>query len=323
MVLDGPSYIQGLQGKAWSYATAYCSSAYQARGQDAARPEYAVPHRRTRVRAVRRWHGLGSSIRPGPLAGQKIDLLRNGSSKALSKERSSDQWSCSLPCVLRRICASEGVVIKAASLAGRDRLHTSRDSSVRNPPLLCRVRKILIIEGDRDTLVSRLNELGSNVVLLDKDIREKLRGTLKEFPDLALTMSVGSTLGSAASFDTFTAFDTLSLGDSFDSGGAFGGFGDGDLGGGGACGYRCWSRTLEVDRRHGTNERWGYPCLLPIKRSYCRSMGNWPLGSGLGAHAQSTCLVFTMGRKPKLSRRKRLFEDRSASPFPYFAAWSW
>ena len=104
--------------------------------------------------------------------------------------------------------------------------------------MLCRVRKILIIEGDRDTLVSRLNELGSNVVLLDKDIREKLRGTLKEFPDLALTMSVGSTLGSAVSFDAFTAFDTISLGDSFDSGGAFGGFGDGDLGGGGAGGYR-------------------------------------------------------------------------------------
>ena len=104
--------------------------------------------------------------------------------------------------------------------------------------MLCRVRKILIIEDDRDTLVARLNELGSNVVLLDKDTREKLRGMLKEFPDFALTMRVGSTLGSAASFDAFTAFDTLSLGDSFDTGGAIGGFGDGDLGGGGAGDHR-------------------------------------------------------------------------------------
>ena len=53
-----------------------------------------------------------------------------------------------------RSCVSEGVVIKAASLAGRDRLHTSRDSSVRNSPLLSRVRKILIIEDDRDTLAA-------------------------------------------------------------------------------------------------------------------------------------------------------------------------
>ena len=93
-----------------------------------------------------------------------------------------------------------------------------------------------LLKDDRDTLVALLNELGSNVVLLDKDTREKLRGMLKEFPDLALTMSVGSTLGSAVSFDAFTAFDTLSLGDSFDSGGDFGGFGDGDLGGAGAGG---------------------------------------------------------------------------------------
>ena len=100
--------------------------------------------------------------------------------------------------------------------------------------MLCRARKILIIEDDRDTLAARLNELGSNVVLLNKDIREKLRGMLKEFPDLALTMSLGGALGSAACFDTFTAFDTLSLGDSFDSGGDFSGFSDGDLRGGGA-----------------------------------------------------------------------------------------
>ena len=58
-----------------------------------------------------------------------------------------------------RSCVSEGVVIKAASLAGRDRLHTSRDSSVRNPPLLCRVRKILIIEDDR-TLSQPLERVG-------------------------------------------------------------------------------------------------------------------------------------------------------------------
>ena len=83
-----------------------------------------------------------------------------------------------------------------------------------------------------------MNELGSSVVLLDKDTREKLRGMLKEFPDLALTMSLGGALGSTASFDAFTAFDTLSLGDSFDTGGAIGGFGDGDLGGGGAGDHR-------------------------------------------------------------------------------------
>lgn len=106
-----------------------------------------------------------------------------------------------------------------------------------------RVRKFIerridaLLKNDRDTLIANLNTLGSNVVLLDKDTRDKLRGMLKEFPDLTLTMNLGNSLENAVTFDAFTAFDTLGFGDSFDAGGAdFGGFGDGDFGGGGAGG---------------------------------------------------------------------------------------
>lgn len=106
-----------------------------------------------------------------------------------------------------------------------------------------RVRKLIerridgLLKNDRDTLIANLNALGSNVVLLNKDTRDKLRGMLKEFSDLTLTMNVGSTLENSITFDAFTAFDTLSFGDSFDSASAdFGGFGDGDFGGGGAGG---------------------------------------------------------------------------------------
>jgi len=106
-----------------------------------------------------------------------------------------------------------------------------------------RVRKFIerridgLLKNDRDTLIANLNALGSNLVLLDKDTRDKLRGMLKEFPDLTLTMNIGSTLENSVTFDAFTAFDTLGFGDSFDAGvGDFGGFGDGDFGGGGAGG---------------------------------------------------------------------------------------
>lgn len=106
-----------------------------------------------------------------------------------------------------------------------------------------RVRKFIerridgLLKNDRDTLIMNLNALGSNVVLLDKNTRDKLRGMLKEFPDLTLTMNIGSTLENSVTFDAFTAFDTLSFGDSFDSASTdFGGFGDGDFGGGGAGG---------------------------------------------------------------------------------------
>ena len=106
-----------------------------------------------------------------------------------------------------------------------------------------RVRKFIerriddLLRNDRDSLIANLNLLGSNVVLLDKDTRDKLRGMLKEFPDLTLTMNIGSTLENSVTFDAFTAFDTLSFGDSFDSASTdFGGFGDGDFGGGGAGG---------------------------------------------------------------------------------------
>ena len=94
-----------------------------------------------------------------------------------------------------------------------------------------------LLKNDRDTLIAHLNALGSNVVLLDKDTRDKLRGMLKEFPDLTLTMNMGSSLDNAVTFDAFTAFDTLSFGDSFDSGSVdFGGFDGGDFGGGGGGG---------------------------------------------------------------------------------------
>ena len=108
--------------------------------------------------------------------------------------------------------------------------------SVRNVRKFIERRIDKLLKNDRDTLIANLNALGSNVVLLDKDTRDKLRSMLKEFPDLTLTMSIGSSLENAVTFDAFTAFDTLSFGDSFDSGSDFGGFGDGDFGGGGAGG---------------------------------------------------------------------------------------
>lgn len=109
--------------------------------------------------------------------------------------------------------------------------------SVRNVRRFIERRIDKLLKNDRDTLLANLNALGSNVVLLDKDTRDKLRGMLKEFPDLTLTMNMGSSLENPVTFDAFTAFDTLSFGDSFDSASAdFGGFGDGDFGGGGAGG---------------------------------------------------------------------------------------
>ncbi len=106
-----------------------------------------------------------------------------------------------------------------------------------------RVRKFIerridgLVKNDRDTLIANLSVLGSNVVLLDKDTRDKLRGMLKEFPDLTLTMNLGNSLENAVTFDAFTAFDTLSFGDSFDSSSVdFGGYGGGDFDGGGAGG---------------------------------------------------------------------------------------
>lgn len=107
---------------------------------------------------------------------------------------------------------------------------------------LCKIieRRIdALTKNDRTSLIANLNTSGSNVVLLDKDTRDKLRGMLKEFPDLTRTMNLGNTLENSVSFDAFTAFDTLGFGDSFDAGGGdFGGFGDGDFGGGGAGGVR-------------------------------------------------------------------------------------
>lgn len=106
-----------------------------------------------------------------------------------------------------------------------------------------RVRKFIerridsLLKHDHGTLIARLNELGSNVVLLDQSTRDKLRGMLKEFPDLTLTMNIGNSLENSVTFDAFTAFDTLSFGDGFDSASTdFGGFGDGDFGGGGGGG---------------------------------------------------------------------------------------
>ncbi len=92
-----------------------------------------------------------------------------------------------------------------------------------------------LLKNDRDKLIADLNALGSNVVLLDRNTREKLRDMLKEFPELKLRMNPGSTVETSVPFDAFTAFDTLSFGASFDGGSVdFGGFGDGDFGGGGA-----------------------------------------------------------------------------------------
>jgi hypothetical protein len=94
-----------------------------------------------------------------------------------------------------------------------------------------------LLTNDRDKLIADLNALGSNVVLLNRNTREKLRDMLKEFPELRLRMNPGSTLATSVPFDAFTAFDSLSFGASFDGGSVdFGGFGDGDFGGGGVGG---------------------------------------------------------------------------------------
>lgn len=90
-----------------------------------------------------------------------------------------------------------------------------------------------LLEMDKAQLASLLGELGSNIVLLKKETRDKLRGLVKELPELALTLNLGGTMDSALAFDFSAAFDTLSIGDSFDSAGGFDGFGGGDFGGGG------------------------------------------------------------------------------------------
>jgi hypothetical protein len=94
-----------------------------------------------------------------------------------------------------------------------------------------------LVTNDRDTLIANLNALGSNVVLLDGSTRNRLHDMLMQFPELKLSVNLGSNVGSAVPFDTFTAFDTLSFGASFDGGAVdFGSFGEGIFGGGGAGG---------------------------------------------------------------------------------------
>ncbi len=90
-----------------------------------------------------------------------------------------------------------------------------------------------LLQQDKTSLFAHLSALGSNVVLLKKETRDKLRGLLKEFPELRRALNTGVSFDALSGLDSFTAFDSLSLGDSFDAGGDFGGFGGGDLGGGG------------------------------------------------------------------------------------------
>jgi len=90
-----------------------------------------------------------------------------------------------------------------------------------------------LLKTERDTLIGHLNTLGSNVVLLKKETRDKLRGLLREFPDLALLIRTNPSLDITTDMHAFTVFESLSIGDSFDSGTDFGGFGGGDFGGGG------------------------------------------------------------------------------------------
>lgn len=90
-----------------------------------------------------------------------------------------------------------------------------------------------LLSVHRDALTTHLNALGSNVILLHKETRDKLRGFMKELPEFALTTSVGPSFDAISDFDTIMVFESLSISDSFDSGGDLGGFGGGDFGGGG------------------------------------------------------------------------------------------
>lgn len=89
-----------------------------------------------------------------------------------------------------------------------------------------------LIANDKAQLTSLLTALGSNIVILKQETRDKLRRLVKDLPELALTLNIGGTMDTMTAFDSFAAFDTLSMSDSFTSG-DFGGFGDGDFGGGG------------------------------------------------------------------------------------------
>lgn len=99
-------------------------------------------------------------------------------------------------------------------------------------------QNIDLLLNNTEELKSKLIALGPNIILLEKDVLNKIKDYNKSISGIN-SMSFEQITSSLDSFDTFTtigAFDSI---DSFDFGGAsggFDGFGGGDFGGAGSGG---------------------------------------------------------------------------------------
>ncbi|MBK9515243.1 MAG: hypothetical protein IPO05_16835 [Flavobacteriales bacterium] len=99
-----------------------------------------------------------------------------------------------------------------------------------------------LLAGPRETLDSRLDELGSQVVMLGDATRDQLKTVRRRTPDLAAVLSISTYLQTDGVFSDPDEPGGLSVGGGFGGGGGsgggggFGGFGGGGFGGGGAGG---------------------------------------------------------------------------------------
>lgn len=99
-----------------------------------------------------------------------------------------------------------------------------------------------LLAGPRETLDSRLDELGSQVVMLGDATRDQLKTVRGRTPDLAAVISISTFLLSGGVYMDPSSLTGVSFGGgggggfSGGGGGGFGGFGGGSFGGGGAGG---------------------------------------------------------------------------------------
>ena len=99
-----------------------------------------------------------------------------------------------------------------------------------------------LLAGPRKTLDSRLDELGSLVVMLGDTTRDQLKTVRGRRPDLPAVLSISTYLQTDGVFSDPDEPGGLSVGGGFSGGGSsgggggFGGFGGGGFGGGGAGG---------------------------------------------------------------------------------------
>lgn len=97
-----------------------------------------------------------------------------------------------------------------------------------------------LLSGPREKLDARLDEIGSQVVMLADVTRDQLKTVRGRTPDLSAVLSISTFLQSGGVYMDPTSLTGISFGGGggggFSGGGGFGGFGGGSFGGGGAGG---------------------------------------------------------------------------------------